>query len=243
MLRDAVSQQLDNDPHFRWRGLSVTRIENLSDVVFALALGMLVSARSDMQTFGDLNSHLLNIFPVAAGFAIFLLIWNTHFVFYRRYGLADGMIVFLNACLLLVVLFLAYPLRFIFDSLFAFLLSLFGYPALIDSMDISFQASGMIMAYFAVAYAVLFLILSQMYRHALSQRDRLELTASERILTKRSIWSCRAQILCAVLAFVFALYTPLKGAAGSLLGLMWIFDALINRRFQIPEGKQVAKSD
>ena len=112
MLRETIAQRLDHDPLFKWRGDHVTRIENLSDIVFALALGMLVSATSPPTNFSELGAHLLNIIPVAAGFGLLLNLWNAHFVYFRRYGLADGQTIFLNACLLLVVLFLAYPLRF-----------------------------------------------------------------------------------------------------------------------------------
>ncbi len=43
MLRKAIGKQLDHDPNFRWRGKAVTRIENLSDIAFAVALGMIIS--------------------------------------------------------------------------------------------------------------------------------------------------------------------------------------------------------
>ena len=46
---------LDNDPNFRWRGQAVTRIENLSDIVFALALGMLITTADPLRTFDDLQ--------------------------------------------------------------------------------------------------------------------------------------------------------------------------------------------
>jgi len=229
-----MTRQLDHDPHFSWRGQSVTRIENLSDVVFALALGMLVSARSAMLTFSDLTSHLLNIIPVAAGFAMLLLIWNTHFVFFRRYGLADGVIVFFNACLLLVVLFLAYPLRFIFDSLFAYIFFLFGDESRMGLMRIGFRESGIIMAYFAAGYAVVFLIFSQMYRHALKKAESLQLNPIEIVMTRRSIWDFRAQVVCAALVFIGALFTPINAFSAFAFWLLWPVDFVINRRFKLP---------
>ncbi len=238
MIRNAITHQLNHDPHFTWRGQSVTRIENLSDVVFALALGMLVSARSSMLTFSDLNSHLLNIVPVAAGFAIFLLIWNTHFVFFRRYGLADGMIVFLNACMLLVILFLAYPLRFIFDSLFGFIFTLFGNEARAATMQIGYRESGVIVAYFAAGYAVVFFIFSQMYRCALKKAESLELSPIEIVMTKQSIWIFRAQVFCAGLVFAGALFTPASAFSAFAFWLMAPVELLIKRRFKLPASPQ-----
>ena len=92
-MRDTVAKHLDHDPDFEWRGQTVTRIENLSDIVFALALGMLLLTGTPPQTFAQLIQFLISIIPVAAGFFILFTIWNAHFVFFRRYGLADNQIV------------------------------------------------------------------------------------------------------------------------------------------------------
>ena len=71
MIRRALKTHLDQDPYFQWRGDSVTRIENLSDIVFALALGMLVSSSS----------------PPLNGFAgwLMVLIWPLSWVVYRSF--------------------------------------------------------------------------------------------------------------------------------------------------------------
>ena len=126
MIRGSISKGLDHDPNFRWRGEAVTRIENLSDIVFALAFGMLITAASPPQTMSDLSGFLFSIIPVTAAFAVLIGIWNHHFTFFRRYGVADKRIIFLNSILLFVVLYLAYPLRFAFDSLFAAITGLGG---------------------------------------------------------------------------------------------------------------------
>ena len=106
-MRTEIAKHLDHDPNFEWRGQTVTRIENLSDIVFALALGMLLLTGTPPQTFSELITFLINIVPVAAGFLILFMIWNAHFVFFRRYGIADNTVVLLNALLLLMVLFFA----------------------------------------------------------------------------------------------------------------------------------------
>ncbi len=235
MLRDAVMKPLDHDPHFTWRGGAVTRIENLSDIVFALALGMLVSSGAPPVTVTELGVHLWNIVPVAAGFALLLLIWNAHFTYFRRYGVADQAIIILNAALLLVVLFLAYPLRFIFDSLFGWAMMLAGDPSRVSAMQVDYAASGVLVAYFAVGYACVFLILSLMYSHALSHADRLALTPSEVAMTRRSIWSQRAHIVLSLAVVACALFTPMVGFAGALLGLAAPVSFLIRQIIRIPE--------
>lgn len=220
MIRDIAARELDHDPRFRWRGGSVTRIENLSDIVFALAFGMLVSAATRPATFSELSSHLLSIVPVAAGFALLVVIWNAHFTFFRRYGVADGKIIFLNCVLLLLVLFVAYPLRFIFDSLFAFLLGLFGNWEVLVGSGIDFDQAGVIMSYFGFGYAAIFVVISLMYGHALSRKMQLGLSDTEQVMTRQSLWGYGCQAGVAALTGAAALFTPAGPIAGALMMLI-----------------------
>lgn len=233
MLRDAVKDHLDHDPHFEWRGQTVTRIENLSDIVFALALGMLVAASDPPQTMTGLHAFLLGIVPVTAAFAMLLSIWNDHFVFFRRYGLADGRIVLINSCLLFVVLYVAYPLRFAFDSLFFYVLMVAGYPDWITAREIDYEASGVIMAYFTVGYAVLQILLSMMYAHALSMREALSMSDIEVRLTRFSQAGALISASVSIAVGLIAYFTPLNGFAGALMVLIWPLIALARRRLNV----------
>lgn len=234
MLRETIGRQLDHDPRFHWRGGSVTRIENLSDIVFALALGILVSSSTSPQTFSELNAHLLSIVPVAAGFALLVSIWNAHFVFFRRYGVADARVIFLNAVLLLVVLFVAYPLRFIFDSLFGYILGLMGDWSRLEAAGITSPRAGVIMGYFCIGYAAVYGLVSLMYSHALSKADLLALNATERAMTKRSIWIYRCQILAALVTGAAAVFSPMHAFAGWLMGLIWPLIYIVGRLIPLP---------
>lgn len=241
MLRDHIARNHDNDPHFRWRGESVTRIENLSDIVFALAFGMLVSASTPPTSYNDLLDHLWQIIPVVAGFTILVVIWNSHFVFFRRYALANQWVVFLNACLLLVVLFIAYPLRFIFDGLFGFLLGLTtGDWSRIEITGMDFAASGHIVGIFALGYAVVFLIVALMYGHALRKKDLLDLNDKELALTKRSVWQYRASVLIALAVGGLALLSPLGPYAAILLSFTGFVAYGLYKVFPFPEASEPA---
>ena len=175
----------------------------------------------------------MGIIPVTAGFAILLVIWNAHFVFFRRYALADNMIVFLNSILLLVVLFLAYPLRFIFDSLFLFTIaSMSGdFSALIQS-EMNYATSAQGVTIFAVGYAALFFLLSLMYRHAFKKADLIGLDKDERILTQRSVWMMLAQVIIALLVVICASFTPMGAFSGALMALNWPAGVVIGKLFQ-----------
>ncbi len=221
MIRETVGKQLDHDPNFRWRGQAVTRIENLSDIAFALALGMIISGTDAPRTYADMMGFLYFMIPAAAGFAVLLGIWTAHYTFFRRYGVADGWIIFINAVLIFLVLGMAYPLRFTFDSLFAWIVGMAtgDLSIHVDIGVMDFQTSGKIIAVFSALYGVAYVLLALMYRHVLSRRDLLALDAAELRVTRQDhlrYW------LCAGLAFFVAWVgwaTSLNGFAGFLLTL------------------------
>lgn len=216
-----MNEVIDHDPDFTWRGNDVTRIENLSDIVFALALGMLVSSSSPPLTVSELNGFLLSIVPVSAAFAILLLIWHGHYTYFRRYGLADGKAIFLNAILIFLVLFLAYPLRFIFDALFAYILSLFGNLERARALELSGGDTARMMAIYAAGYGLIFLVLHRMYAHALRSAETLALSAREIILTKITLWTFAGQIILSAFVAVGAFVTPFGAMSGFLWCLNW----------------------
>ena len=235
-MRTELAKHLDHDPHFEWRGRNVTRLENLSDIVFALALGMLLLTSAPPATYGELIEFLINIVPVSAAFAILFLMWNAHFTFFRRYGLADAKIVFLNSILLLLVLFVAYPLRFIFDSLFGYVIYQFTADAtrLMEAdMDITNSARGV--AIFNAGYAMIIFLTSLMYQHASSKADMLGLSENERQLTKRTMWMYRGEMLVAAMTALLALTTPLGPFAGGLLILNWPNAIFWERKFSLDQ--------
>jgi hypothetical protein len=70
--------------------LGATRVEALSDMVFAFALTLLVVSSAPPSSFVDLNEQLWGFPGFAAAFAILLIIWHSHYIFFRRYALEDG---------------------------------------------------------------------------------------------------------------------------------------------------------
>ncbi|MCI4646295.1 MAG: TMEM175 family protein [Hyphomonadaceae bacterium] len=237
MIRSAVKSHLDQDPHFKWRGDSVTRIENLSDIVFALALGMLVSSSSPPSTYSDLSDFLFSIIPVTAGFALLLTIWNSHFTFFRRYNLADTWIVILNSALLFVVLYLAYPLRFAFDSFFAFILLVFGDSSRVQAMEVGYYEAGYIMGYFGAGYAAVSLLLALMFAHALRRKSLLDLSSEEQVLTRRAVALSAAIAALALVLAGLAAFTLINGFAGWLMILIWPVAWLVNRCYPLPKSE------
>lgn len=221
-MRNTIAKHLDHDPHFEWRGQTVTRIENLSDIVFALALGMLLLTGAPPQTFDELVHFLISIIPVTASFVILFMIWNGHFVFFRRYALADNTIVLINSILLLMVLFTAYPLRFIFDSLFWYIVgSATGDYSQLEASNMDVANSARSMAFFGAGYAVIYTLLSFMYAHAIRKAEQIGLSQQEVALTRQAVWTYRGEVCVAIILVFAALFSPLGPFAGMLMILNW----------------------
>ena len=234
MIRASISKGLDHDPNFRWRGEAVTRIENLSDIVFALAFGMLISAASPPQTMADLSGFLFSIIPVTAAFAVLIGLWNSHFTFFRRYGVADNRIIFLNAVLLFTVLYLAYPLRFAFDSLFAAITGMSGNGAQIQRMQMTFEDSGKILAYFGIGFAFVHALFALMHQHVIKKQALLALSDYELITTKQSVFSHWGNVVVALFVAVCAYFTQMNGWAGCFMGLISVVYIIRERIYKLP---------
>lgn len=220
MIREAIGQQLDHDPNFRWRGEQVTRIENLSDIAFALALGMIISGTDVPRTFEDLQSFLFYLVPTAAAFGIMLQIWNIHFTFFRRYGVADRTIILLNAILIFVVLYLAYPLRFTFDALYAWVIGQITHDYS-RAFEIGMTGSNgaMTISFFVIGFGVCTALLALKHEHIILRRSQLSLNDYEFAATRAT----RAQLwfgtLVAFSVAPVALLTQIGPMAAFLLFL------------------------
>ncbi|MEM7729618.1 MAG: TMEM175 family protein [Pseudomonadota bacterium] len=232
MLREFVGRQLDHDPNFRWRGESVTRIENLSDIAFALSLGMLISGANAPSNFSELRAFLFYLLPAAASFGVILKIWTAHFTFFRRYGVADRTIIFLNSLLIFVVLYLAYPLRFTFDALYAWIIGEItqNYSRAIE-IGMNDANAALTISFFVGGYGICMALLALKYEHVVRRKSTLELDDYELAKTRAT----RAELwLGAVLAFPaisLALFTTAGPMAAFLLTLQFPGRHLLTRHY------------
>ncbi|HMW37714.1 MAG TPA: TMEM175 family protein, partial [bacterium] len=101
------------DPHFRWRGHEVTRVEAFSDAVFAFAMTLLVVSLEVPKNLSQLLETMRGFPAFATCFTILVMLWYWHYKFFRRFGLQDRFTIVWNAALLFVVLFFVYPLKFV----------------------------------------------------------------------------------------------------------------------------------
>ena len=123
MLRDVAARKLEShDRGFRWRNHEISRIEGLSDAVFAFAVTLLIVSLEVPRTFSELQETMRGFLAFAVSFAMLIQIWYIQFTWFRRYALHDAITIALNAALLFVVLFYVYPLKFLFTWIMSRLL-------------------------------------------------------------------------------------------------------------------------
>src|SRR5207244_2266834 len=162
------------------RGLEVTHVEAMSDVIFGFSISLLVVSLEAPKTYAQMMETLRGFLPFAVCFWIFVDIWFEHHKFFRRYALEDTATLFLNTCLLFVLLFYVYPLKYMFTlSIQAFL----GH-----SEQVPVEGAPVLFTVYVGGVMAVFGLLTAMYARALGKRDELQLNAVEVIDTRERVY-------------------------------------------------------
>ena len=169
-------EALRGERHFRWRGGDVSRVEALTDAAFALALTLLSLSSQVPESYDELVLLLRGLPAFAACFALFVLLWYYHFQFHRRFGLENLYTIFLNVCLLFLVLVYVYPAKFLFAALADSFL--FGEKRFVPGEMMLFYSGGVV---------GIFTLYALMYVHAYQHREVLGLNEVEVSTTRGSI--------------------------------------------------------
>jgi hypothetical protein len=216
LRQQAIDRGVGAAGGFRWRGGEVSRIEGFSDAVFAFATTLLVVSLEVPRSFDDLIRTMQDFPAFGICFALLILIWHSHYTFFRRYGMDDGLTIAINSLLLFLVLFYVYPLKFLFSNLLADLLGI-G-PSTAGGLTPG-QGRILLLVY-GGGFVAVFLTLGSLYLHAWRQRERLGLDRLERYDTRTSIQ--HFGLMAAVGGLSFAL-AALAGSSGSFWAGMAYF--------------------
>lgn len=228
MIRERlVKQEIGARPDFRWRSHEITRIEGLSDGVFAFAVTLLVVSLEVPKTFTELAVTMHGFGAFAISSALLFFIWFNQYKFFRRYGLQDNITVCLNAVLLFVVLFYVYPLKFLFSYLVNVFTGGHGEVRLpngnVEAM-VEGNQMGTLMLIFGAGYVAVFAIFILLHLHAYRKRLELELTRIELFDTRNSIQesalNCCIGILSMCIAVFGGRYAMLSGPVYMLVGVV-----------------------
>ena len=212
------------------RRYEITRLEAFSDAVFAFALTLPVVSLEVPHSYQELMTLVRGFVPFACCFALLVWIWYEHSAFFTKYPLHDRIAVVLNAALLFVVLFYVYPLKFMFDSMFAQFVAVPG----LQRMSLSQLSRASVI--YGFGFFVMFLLFALLYRHAYNKRDELGLTPADvldvKIFAGHHLVSATVGLISVAVALLApAEMTPLAPAMFGLMGpLHWMFGISTEKR-------------
>lgn len=228
MLREKMMENdIGEGGKFRWRGHEISRIEGLSDAVFAFAITLLVVSLEVPKTFNELAEIMRGFGAFAICFVLLFIVWFNQYKFFRRYGLQDVITVVLNGALLFVVLFYVYPLKFLFTSLVDRLMGGHNEVRLpngnVEAM-IEGDQMGKLMLVFGGGYFAVFAVFVLLYFHAYRKREELGLNKLEVFDTRDSIQESALNCTIALISMFLILfggsrYAPLAGLTYMLTGV------------------------
>ena len=221
---------------FRWRGTGISRLEGLADAVFAFTVTLLVVALEVPRDYNGLLAVMQEFPAFVATFALLMWFWNVHYRFFRRYGLENGWTQFFNCTLLLLVVFMAYPLKFLIGSAFY---GLFGIGPAVTGIEGIADLSRLYIIY-GLGLGSVWTVFLLMYLHAYRQRFHLKLSEAEIILTRGSICELATNIALCLSSILLAMFNQfiwqpgvIYALTGPLMGLLgWWHGTKADQAFQ-----------
>jgi len=171
-----ISKQ--RDPRLLYRGEVASRLDNLTDAVFGIAITLLIFNQVNPNSFADLLSFTKTLPAFLMSISFVLLIWREHQRYSLVYSLEDSYIALYNTFFIALVIFYVYPLRF----LSLFLTNLF-FDTHID-VNISGEQVPDLMVYYGLAAFALYFLLFLFYLRAFRDRQNLELSSYETFYTR-----------------------------------------------------------
>ncbi len=232
-LRDHLPMSPRPESDFRWRGLEVSRVEGLTDAVFGFAVTLLVVALEVPTSFNGLLDVVRGLPAFIICFTLLMLFWNAHYQYHRRYGLDDALSRVITMCILVLVLFLVYPLKFLFTMLTVRLFGLdMANPPVLDA---GWQVQWLYVIY-GTGFAGAWGFYAVLYAHAWRRRTELGLNAVEARYTRAAIMEYIIHVSVCLVSITLALTTSNNWLPGTIYFLVGPLQALNGWWF----GRQIA---
>src|SRR5213075_1335683 len=208
-IASTLPAELDALPRlggFRLRGMQMTRLETFIDAAFAFAITMLVIAAQqipdDIET---LLAAFKNVLVFVASIIVLGIFWRGHWLWSRRYGLEDGVSIFISWSMIVTMLIYIYPLKAIFSSMW-FLLS-GGRVGHVLGAHSESQVRALF-AIFALGFTAIALEMVLLNLRAWQLREPLRLNARERTITSNEIAGWSIPVGVGLVSLVLALCLP-----------------------------------
>lgn len=248
MIRGLLSQKGSSLPSgFQWRSSESSRLEELSDAVLGFALTLLVVSLEVPRTFDDLLYTMRGFAAFAVCFGFLVVIWYEHYTFFRRYGLQDTYVIVWNTVLLFLIVFYVYPLKFLFTLFFNEVFGMSFLVTLSSGVVVPIIQDGQLpqlYVIFGIGWTAVWLVFVVLYRHALQQSERLNLSPVEVFDTRTSISENMAAVGVGLVSIGLAIVGATSVAGWVylvMIPLTWVIKRRNALRRATIEGPKLAK--
>ncbi|MBL7828968.1 MAG: DUF1211 domain-containing protein, partial [Saprospiraceae bacterium] len=152
-MRNNLIKNKTHDPRIHYRGAEPSRLDNLTDGVFGIAITLLIFNLANPNSFDDLLTFTKTLPAFLISIAFLVTVWNEHLRFSEIYTLHDAKLAILNTIFIALIIFYVYPLRFL--TLF---LTNFFFRTNIQVSIQGDQVPWLMMYYGFVAFALYFIL-------------------------------------------------------------------------------------
>jgi hypothetical protein len=224
-IASAVPEHLDSLPRlkgFRLRGIEMTRLETFIDAAFAFAISMLVIAAQQIpDNIQALLAAFKNVPTFVCSIAVLGIFWRGHWLWSRRYGLEDGVSIFISWAMIVTILIFIYPLKAIFGAMWYLLSSgQVGQPFSLHTTESQARTIFAIYALGLIAISAEILLLN--FR-AWQLREPLRLNERESLVTRGELSGWSIPVSVGIVSLVFALTLPAEQIQWS----GWVYFSMI----------------
>jgi len=222
---------------FRYRGIESSRIEHLTDAVFAFAITLLVIASEVPRNYVELQASMYNFVGFIACSLLLLGLWSNHSNFFLNYGMQDRKTKILNFIFLFVLLFYIYPLKYLFSHLSNLVwVNVIGEKGLKNEAFVIAYNKAVeaqltvanwqdLMLRFGLGLLLIYVILGIMHINALRKKEELELNEQEVYETKSHIYNFLFLCLVCITSMIVVLITG--GNGSGISGLVYLLIPIV----------------
>src|SRR5438876_1210929 len=224
-IASALPADLDVLPRsrgFRLRGMEMTRLETFIDAAFAFAISMLVIAAQQIpENIQTLLAAFKNVPTFVCSIAVLGIFWRGHWTWSRRYGLEDGVSIFISWVMLATILIFIYPLKAIFGAMWYFISS--GQVGQPFSLHTTESQARTIFAIYAVGLIAISAEILLLNLRSWQLREPLRLNARESLVTRGELTGWSIPVGVGIVSLVSALTLPAEQIQWS----GWVYFSMI----------------
>jgi len=228
-MRNVYIEGIKKDDNITYRGLDSTRLTNVIDAVFGIALTLLIFNISDTTSFAELKEFTKSFPALLISIVFLILVWKENVLLVLVYSIRGMRLQLLNIVFISLVIFYVHPLRYLTRLL----------TNLFFNTDIKLQITEteipLLMMYYGIIAFSLYFTVFLSYVIILKKKLLFNLNSYELIYTKYHAY--RLLIMSVVPLLSAVLSVSLKGKSiflasvigGTVYGLYPILISIWNR--------------